>query len=115
MGSIKDRYGKNYILCDTDGKGKIRNPLQIVKSWENKVNYITEDVTKEQVGLRKAQLGAIFAIRAHWTTSTLTTMVVMPTGTGKTETMITTIMVDLLVCPEIIYNFPLSQAQERIL
>ena len=44
MGSIKERYGKNYILCDTDGKGKIRNPLQIVKSWENKVNYITEDV-----------------------------------------------------------------------
>lgn len=59
MGSIKERYGKNYILCDTDGKGKIRNPLQIVKSWENKVNYITEDVAKEQVGLRKAQLGAI--------------------------------------------------------
>ena len=83
MGSIKERYGKNYILCDTDGKGKIRNPLQIVKSWENKVNYITEDVAKEQVGLRKAQLGAIFAIRAHWTTSTLPATVVMPTGTGK--------------------------------
>lgn len=94
MGSIKERYGKNYILCDTDGKGKIRNPLQIVKSWENKVNYITEDVAKEQVGLRKAQLGAIFAIRAHWTTSTLPATVVMPTGTGKTETMITTIIAE---------------------
>ena len=94
MGSIKERYGKNYILCDTDGKGKIRNPLQIVKSWENKVNYITEDVAKEQVGLRKAQLGAIFAIRAHWTTSALPATVVMPTGTGKTETMITTIIAE---------------------
>lgn len=68
--------------------------MQIVKSWENKVNYITEDVAKEQVGLRKAQLGAIFAIRAHWTTSTLPATVVMPTGTGKTETMITTIIAE---------------------
>lgn len=94
MGIIKESYGKNYILCDADGKGKIRKPLQIVKSWENKVNYITEDTTKEQVGLRKAQLGAIFAIRAHWTTSNLPATVVMPTGTGKTETMITTIVAE---------------------
>lgn len=68
--------------------------MQIVKSWENRVNYITEDSTKVQVGLRKAQLGANFAVRAHWTISDLPATIVMPTGTGKTETMITTMVAE---------------------
>lgn len=37
-------------------------------------------------------MGAIFSIRAHWTVSSEPATVVMPTGTGKTETMITTIV-----------------------
>lgn len=96
LGIMVEKHGKNYIMCDIDGKGKVRNPLQIVKSWENKVNYITEDITQKQEGLRIAQLGAIFAIRAHWTTSKLPATIVMPTGTGKTETMIITIVAEQL-------------------
>lgn len=40
-------------------------------------------------GLRIAQLGAVHAVLAHWTTDAeVPATVVMPTGTGKTETML---------------------------
>src|SRR5687767_14781888 len=35
-------------------------------------------------GLRKAQLGAIFAVGSHFTVSAAPGLVVMPTGSGKT-------------------------------
>ncbi|NEU13684.1 DEAD/DEAH box helicase family protein [Methylobacterium sp. BTF04] len=41
-----------------------------------------------EVGLRPPQTGALYAILAHWTISNTPATVVMPTGTGKTETML---------------------------
>lgn len=47
----------------------------------------SEDGTKR--GLRTAQLGAVHAVLAHWTTDAdEPATIVMPTGTGKTETML---------------------------
>ncbi|WP_455286487.1 DEAD/DEAH box helicase [Cupriavidus necator] len=45
-----------------------------------------------QIGLRKPQIGALHAIHAHWSTSAGVATVVMPTGTGKTETMLATLV-----------------------
>jgi superfamily II DNA or RNA helicase len=39
-------------------------------------------------GLRPPQIGAIHAIKAHWVVSSEPATLVMPTGTGKTETML---------------------------
>ncbi|MGO4117695.1 DEAD/DEAH box helicase [Rhizobium ruizarguesonis] len=39
-------------------------------------------------GFRPPQLGAIHAIKAHWVVSDAPSTLVMPTGTGKTETML---------------------------
>lgn len=39
-------------------------------------------------GLRPPQLGALHAVGAHWSISAQPATVVMPTGTGKTETML---------------------------
>jgi superfamily II DNA or RNA helicase len=39
-------------------------------------------------GLRLAQAGALHAIAAHWSVKTSHALVVLPTGTGKTEVMI---------------------------
>lgn len=44
--------------------------------------------TVVETGLRPPQIGALFGILAHWKASTLPATVVMPTGTGKTETML---------------------------
>ena len=91
MAIVKKTYGKNYLLCYETEKGKIYSCEEIRKSWDNQVHYITEDRTKNIKGLRQAQLGAVFAIRAHWIVSKEAATVVMPTGTGKTETMMITI------------------------
>lgn len=45
--------------------------------------------TQESPGLRSPQLGAVHAVLGYWTTGRTTpATVVMPTGTGKTETML---------------------------
>jgi hypothetical protein len=46
------------------------------------------DTTAERPGLRKPQVGALYAALAHATSSTQPATIVMPTGTGKTETML---------------------------
>jgi superfamily II DNA or RNA helicase len=44
--------------------------------------------------LRPAQLGAVHSLLAHWSLSTETATVVLPTGTGKTEVMLVTTLAD---------------------
>lgn len=94
MAIVKKSFGKNYLRCYMNEKGRIYSCEQIRKSWNNKVNYVKENSLENIKGLRQAQLGAVFAIRAHWTVSKEAATVVMPTGTGKTETMITTIVAE---------------------
>ncbi|MDD4509826.1 MAG: DEAD/DEAH box helicase family protein [Oscillospiraceae bacterium] len=59
---------------------------QITKTWHNGI-FLRQEAENEP-GLRAPQIGAIYAVLAHWTTSNNVATVVMPTGTGKTETMI---------------------------
>lgn len=49
---------------------------------------------KEGWKLRPAQLGAVHSLLAHWSLSTEPATVVLPTGTGKTEAMLVTTLVD---------------------
>ncbi|MDR2043655.1 MAG: DEAD/DEAH box helicase family protein [Clostridium sp.] len=61
-------------------------------SWnENQFNYPESNIETEP-GFRSAQLGALFAIKAHWTVLETPATIVMPTGTGKTEVMIATVV-----------------------
>lgn len=63
---------------------------QVIDSWRNCFLYKFSESNSQ--GLRPAQLGALFSIKAHWTVSNEPATVVMPTGTGKTETMIATVV-----------------------
>ncbi|MBY2910814.1 DEAD/DEAH box helicase [Rhizobium leguminosarum] len=45
-------------------------------------------VADDRKGLRPAQLGALHAIGSHWSLYKQPATIVMPTGTGKTETML---------------------------
>lgn len=62
----------------------------ITESWEKPFN--TDAVSSDGKCLRDAQKGALYAIKAHWTVSNKPATVVMPTGTGKTETMMATVV-----------------------
>ncbi|WP_269713294.1 DEAD/DEAH box helicase [Caulobacter sp. NIBR2454] len=62
--------------------------------WEGQVAFRAEapnddgTVDEDRRGLRPPQLGALHAIGAHWSLHRQAATVVMPTGTGKTETML---------------------------
>lgn len=59
------------------------------KAWHQGIQYRTESTVDGLTtpGLREPQVGALHAIAAHWTLSSDPALVVMPTGTGKTEVM----------------------------
>jgi len=61
---------------------------QVIDSWSGAFSYTAEDTGKGIVGLRAPQIGAVHMIHGHWTTTDETATIVMPTGTGKTETML---------------------------
>jgi superfamily II DNA or RNA helicase len=63
-------------------------PEYVVKSWEDGFLY-KKDVEGDP-GLRSPQIGALHALEAHWCVSEREALVVLPTGTGKTETMLST-------------------------
>ncbi|NEI22868.1 DEAD/DEAH box helicase family protein [Rhizobium leguminosarum] len=69
---------------------------EISDSWRDAFSYSEERVIGDtiiQPGLRTPQIGAIHATLGHWTASTAPATVVMPTGTGKTETMLALLVV----------------------
>ena len=82
--------GNKLSRC-TDAEGKTFSREEIVNSW--KLSY-QERVSrnKDEMGLRLPQFGALSAIRAHWATSNSPATIVLPTGTGKSETMYATII-----------------------
>ena len=60
-------------------------------SWRVRFNFqeeVRNDTEVVQPGLRPPQIGALHAALAHWSVSTKPATIVMPTGTGKTETML---------------------------
>lgn len=82
---------ENKLSRCTNAEGNVFSCEEIVNSW--KVSYI-EKVSRneDEIGLRLPQFGALSAIRAHWATSNFPATIVLPTGTGKSETMYATII-----------------------
>ena len=81
----------NKLSFSSDSKSNRFDKTKIINSW--KVSYI-EKVARNNTekGLRLPQYGALSAIRAHWVVSNSPATIVLPTGTGKTETMFATIV-----------------------
>jgi superfamily II DNA or RNA helicase len=62
-------------------------PLRVLESFRGAISYAEAD--ERTPGLRTPQLGALHSVLGYWTTRRSTpATVVMPTGTGKTETML---------------------------
>lgn len=60
-------------------------------TWINAFKFspeVSADGRFPKPGLRPPQIGALHAILAHWTITEQPATIVMPTGTGKTETML---------------------------
>ncbi len=91
MKKLEIKIGNNCIFQIVDDNTSDLLPVGYVKkSWKNSFIFKKEENCSN--GLRAAQLGAIYSIKAHWTVSNKPATIVMPTGTGKTETMIATVV-----------------------
>lgn len=63
----------------------------VLHSWRGQFFFREEEILEDgsiSPGLRNPQIGALHAVLAHWKVSETAATVVMPTGTGKTETML---------------------------
>jgi len=86
----------------------------VTTSWTGQFNFRQEDrdSSPPEKGLRRPQIGALYAALAHWSVSDDAATIVMPTGTGKTETMLA-----LLTCvqlPRLMVVVPNSALRDQI-
>lgn len=64
-------------------------PQEVLSSLVNAFSFIEEDRSRGVDGLRPPQLGGLHSVLGYWTSApTEPATVVMPTATGKTETML---------------------------
>lgn len=68
------------------------SPDEINEQWNHQFQFREDDPERHSPGLRKPQLGALHAIAGYFATDLQVepATVVLPTGTGKTETMLVT-------------------------
>ena len=62
--------------------------LEVANSWRGRFNFGKIASATDKKGMRLPQMGAIHALHSHWTLSNDNATIVMPTGTGKTDTMV---------------------------
>ncbi|MEI6348875.1 MAG: DEAD/DEAH box helicase family protein [Bacteroidota bacterium] len=90
----------------------VATPDQVVASWKDKFNFIKEDEEANIKGLRPPQIGALHSILAHIQNPEDKAIVIMPTGTGKTETMLATLIAN--ECKKILVSVPSDSLRTQI-
>ncbi|KAB8049567.1 hypothetical protein GCN78_16880 [Janthinobacterium rivuli] len=85
---------------------------KVVESWRGAFSYLQEDEARGIVGLRPPQIGALHAIQAHWSVDSGVATVVMPTGTGKTDTMIAAAVSS--ICERVLVVVPTDALRTQI-
>lgn len=81
---------------EADEKGFKFITEKIADTWKGNFIFKAEERDSEgktiNKGLRGPQIGALHSIGAHWSINQAPATIVMPTGTGKTETMLAAIV-----------------------
>ena len=76
------------LLVDGAEPDYAQRITEVLDSWNGAFSFVEEDPTRNVIGLRPPQIGAVHAAHTHWIVSDSPATIVMPTGTGKTETML---------------------------
>lgn len=84
----------------------------ITQSWNGVFVYKKEDPANNVLGLRPPQIGAIHSVMAHLENADDNGIVVLPTGTGKTETMISVLVSNQ--CPKVLVSVPSVSLRTQI-
>jgi superfamily II DNA or RNA helicase len=85
---------------------------QIVSSWFGKFLYRKEDPQNKTAGLRSPQLGALYAFMSDAQNSFDRKIIVMPTGTGKTETMLSILIANQ--CQKVLVTVPSDALRSQL-
>lgn len=85
---------------------------EIIDSWVDDFTIIEEDKSRDIVGLRSPQVGALYGVLAHWKASDDIATVVLPTGTGKTETMLCLMVSNR--CKNLLVTVPSDSLREQL-
>jgi superfamily II DNA or RNA helicase len=85
------------------------------KSWTGQFQFKAERREGDRLieeGLRPPQIGALHNVLGHWTVSNDPATIVMPTGTGKTETMLALLVAERL--ERVLVIVPTNALREQI-
>lgn len=82
----------------------------VINSWKGKFNFVEE--TENSNGLREPQIAGLYSILSHLKVGNEIGTVVMPTGTGKTETMLATLTAHK--CPKLLITVPSDALRTQI-
>ena len=85
---------------------------RVLESWAGAFSYVQEDPARNVIGLRGPQIGAVHAVHAHWSVSDAPATIVMPTGTGKTETMLSVLV--SAGCPKLLVVVPTDALRTQL-
>lgn len=110
----------NFLQGKVQLKGWVKHPSfrdytsdEIINSWDNNFYFKEESLSKNFYGLREPQIAALYSILSHLKSNDdFIGTVVMPTGTGKTETMLSTLIANKL--DKIIIAVPSDALREQI-
>lgn len=111
---LENGKGKNITKYKLKGCAK-----SFIGNYKDRVNEVkVNGVGEFGSELRKAQKGALFALLSHWSITDEVSTIVLPTGTGKTETMLVATLADkaertLVIVPTIDLKLQLSEKFER--
>lgn len=84
----------------------------VCASWKNAFNYKREDIAAQIDGLRPPQIGAVYAVQSHWTVNNDAATVVLPTGVGKTETMLSVLVAEM--CERVLVIVPTDALRTQL-
>lgn len=87
-------------------------PDEITDSWRGKFFYKKENIQESILGLRAPQLGAIYAFMSKAQIHHGRNIIVMPTGTGKTETMLSILIANQ--CSKVLITVPSDALRDQI-
>lgn len=86
-----------------------------LKSWQDAFDLRVERYEGAELvrpGMRIPQVGAVRAVMAHWSVSRSAVTVVLPTGTGKTETMLALLVMASI--PRLFVIVPTDQLRSQV-
>lgn len=94
LSNINDLTDTTEFMWDSPGdlQEHAATPERVLALWRNRFTFRVENDEEQEPGLRMPQIGALHAISAHFAVGEQfePATVVLPTGTGKTETMLAT-------------------------